>query len=158
MPRCQISKCNHTGLTVSDLDAAGAFFHDLLGFSLTEITRQSGDEVERMTGVSGAEIDILFACRSDCTIELMRYVKPEGLRKFHLRPCDTGFAHIAFEVADIDDIAAIMVDAGFLPVSKPQVVPSGPRKGGKNLYVRGPDNIVIEFQTAPPGFSDLFRS
>jgi catechol 2,3-dioxygenase-like lactoylglutathione lyase family enzyme len=144
-------------LTVTDLETAGAFFRDALGFTLTSSTRQSGEAVERMTGVPGAEIDIVFAHRPDCTIELMRYVKPEGLRNFGLRPCDTGFAHVAFEAADLDEVATIMREAGYAPVSDPQVVPAGPRKGGRNLYVRGPDDIVIEFQTAPPGFTDLNR-
>ena len=44
--------------------------------------------------------------------------------------------------------------AGAVPFSDPQTVPAGPRKGGRNLYVRGPDNIVIEFQQAPAGYSD----
>jgi hypothetical protein len=84
----------------------------------------------------------------------MRYVKPEGIRQFSLRPCDTGCAHVAFEVEDIDYVARVMRDAGYALMSEPQIVPFGPRKGGKNLYVRGPDNLIIEFQIAPPGFQD----
>lgn len=147
-----ILKTNHTGFAVSDLKRAASFFGDLLGFALSEPVRQSGEAVVKLTGVAGAEIDIQFAYGYGCTVELQHYVNPGGKRPLALHPCDAGFAHIAFEVDEIEAIAAKMLAAGYAPISEPQVVPAGLRKGGKNLYVRGPDNIVIEFQVAPPGF------
>lgn len=151
---CSIVRANHTGLTVNDLSGVACFFRDVLGFRLTDPARQSGPAVERMTGVPGAEIEIIFAIRPGFTVELMRYHAPEGQRVNTLRPCDTGFAHLAFEVEDIDSVVPLMRAAGAAPIGEPQVVPAGPRKGGRNLYVRGPDNIVIEFQQAPAGYQD----
>ena len=152
MGGCPIVRANHTGFTVNDLNGAARFFRDVLGFRLTEPVLQTGAAVEQMTGVPGAEIEIIFAIRPDFTVELMRYHAPEGQRINTLRPCDTGFAHLAFEVKDLDEVMSLLREAGATPVGEPQVVPAGPRKGGRNLYVRGPDNIVIEFQQAPAGY------
>ena len=145
-----IKRTNHTAFTVSDLDRAAAFFRDVLGFSITEKTRQKGEVVGRITGVPGAELDIAFAVAPGHMIELMQYITPVSGRSLDLRPCDPGFSHIAFEVDDIDAAVAAIEAAGYTAVSRPQVVPAGPRKGGKNVYTRGPDGIVIEFQEAPP--------
>jgi catechol 2,3-dioxygenase-like lactoylglutathione lyase family enzyme len=145
-----IKRTNHTAFTVSDLDRAAAFFRDVLGFAITEKTRQRGEVVGRITGVPGAELDIAFAVAPGHMIELMQYIAPVSRRTFDLRPCDPGFSHIAFEVEDIDAAVAAIEAAGYGAVSVPQIVPAGPRKGGKNVYARGPDGIVIEFQEAPP--------
>ena len=149
MLKCAITRMNHTGFTFSDLDRAAAFFRDVLGFTISATTRQSGPAVERITGVAGAEVDIAFATGPGCTIELMRFLAPGSDRTFDLRPCDPGFAHIAFEVDDIDATLAAIEAAGFRSFSRPQIVPAGPRKGGKNIYTEGPDGIVVEFQQAP---------
>jgi len=154
----RILKTNHTGFAVSDLKRAANFFGDLLGFALSEPVRQSGEAVARLTGVADAEIDIQFAYGYGCTVELQHYVSPAGKRPLALQPCDAGFVHIAFEVDDVEAMAAKMSRAGYAPVSAPQIVPAGPRKGGKNLYVRGPDNIVVEFQVAPQGFKETLQS
>ncbi len=151
-----IRKANHTGFTVSNLNTAAAFFRDVLGFTITAPVQQSGPAVERMTGMTGAKLTILFAYGGGHVVELMQYFEPPGRTTYELRPCDVGCAHIAFEVDDIDDINRRIQCAGYMPFSAPQVVPFGPRKGGKNLYVRGPDNIIIEFQEAPDGFVDPF--
>lgn len=145
-----IKRTNHTAFTVSDIDRTAAFFRDVLGFSITTKTRQAGEVVGRITGVPGAELDIVFAMAPGHMIELMQYITPVSQRVFDLKPCDPGFTHIAFEVEDIDAAVQAIEAAGCEPFGTPQIVPAGPRKGGKNVYVRGPDNIFIEFQQAPP--------
>jgi catechol 2,3-dioxygenase-like lactoylglutathione lyase family enzyme len=141
---------NHTGFTVSDLARASAFFRDVLGFTVGAVTRQSSPAVGRMVGVPGAVVDIAFAKLGDSTIELICYVEPRSNRTSNLRHCDTGFAHIAFEVDDIESMMDSVRAAGYRLFSEPQVVPAGPRKGGKNIYAQGPDGIVVELQQAPP--------
>ncbi len=149
MPTGSILRVNHTGFTVPNLERASAFLRDVLGFSISPTTRQSGPAVERMIGVPGAEIDIAFATCDDHTIELICYVTPRSTREHDLRHCDTGFAHVAFEVDDVERVAAAVRAAGYRLFSEPQVVPAGPRKGGRNVYAQGPDGIVIELQQTP---------
>ena len=149
MPNAGILKVNHIGFTVKDLTRASAFFRDVLGFTVSLVTRQSGPAVGRMVGVPGAEVDIAFATCGDSTVELICYVTPRSTREHDLRHCDIGYAHVAFEVADIERTAEAVRSAGYELFSDPQVVPAGPRKGGRNVYARGPDGIVVELQQAP---------
>jgi catechol 2,3-dioxygenase-like lactoylglutathione lyase family enzyme len=149
MPSDGILKMNHTGFTVQDLARASAFFRDVLGFTISPITRQSGPAVEHMVGVPGAEVDIAFATCGAHTIELICYVNPRSTREHDLRHCDVGYAHVAFEVEDIERMADAVRAAGYELFSQPQVIPAGPRKGGRNVYARGPDGIVVELQQEP---------
>ena len=61
------------------------------------------------------------------------------------RPCDTGFAHVAFDVDDIDSVLAAVRAAGVEPLSEPVVINAGPNSGGKAVYTRDPDGVTIEF-------------
>ena len=128
MPGRGICKVNHTGFTVSDLGRAAAFFRDVFGYTISETTRQSGLAVGLMVGIPGAEVDIVFATLGDSTIELICYINPRSDRVNDLRHCDTGFAHIAFHVDDIDSVVGSVQAAGYRLYGDPQIVPAGPRK------------------------------
>ena len=150
MPNYTILATNHTSFTVADLEAPVAFFRDVLGFEISEPVIHRSAMVGRLTGVKGAEIAIVFVETPGHYIELIQYFEPTERHSSALRPCDPGFAHIAFQVDDIDAVTAASAAAGFTPLGPPQLVEAGPRKGGKNVYVRNTDSIVIEFQQAPP--------
>ena len=66
------------------------------------------------------------------------------------RPCDTGFAHVAFDVDDIDSVVTAVSAAGVEPLSEPVVVNAGPNSGGKAVYTRDPDGVTIEFIQKKP--------
>jgi catechol 2,3-dioxygenase-like lactoylglutathione lyase family enzyme len=149
MPNDGILRMNHIGFTVRNLERASSFFRDVLGFSISPTTRQNGPAVGKMVGVPGAEVDIAFATHGGHTIELICYVAPQSSRDHDLVHCDIGYAHIAFEVDDIERVSKAAQAAGYQPFGEPQLVPAGPRKGGWNVYARGPDGIVIELQQAP---------
>ncbi|HEY5210918.1 MAG TPA: VOC family protein [Stellaceae bacterium] len=154
MPEIAIIRTTHTGFTVADAATASAFFRDVLGFSVTDPVRHGGPMVERMTGVPGAALEIVFATGAGHTIEMIQYVTPVVPPTPRKRPCDPGFAHVAFQVDDIDAVVAAVEAAGYAAFSSPQIVLNGPRKGGKNVYVRGPEGIFIEFQQSPPASPD----
>ena len=144
-----VEKVNHVGLTISNLDAAEAFFCELLGFERSERVLQFGEAVDRITGVTGAHIMMSFVRHGEFVIELMEYAEPAGRHTFDMRPCDVGHPHIALEVPDIHAVYAAIRAAGYTAMSEPQMVPYGPRRGGFNVYVRGPDRIIVEFQQRP---------
>lgn len=150
MPRAAIVRTTHTGFTVADLDEASAFLRDVFGFTVTKPMRHGGATVERMTGVPHAELEIAFATGGGHTVELIRYLAPVVAATAQKRPCEPGFAHVAFLVESIDTVVAAVEAAGYEAFSPPQTVLSGPRRGGKNVYVRGPEGIFIELQQNPP--------
>ena len=144
-----ITATNHTGLTVSDIDRSLAFFRDVLGFEVTAKTHHSGRMTEQITGVPDAEMEIAFVELPGHRIELLQYLQPDGRRVSDLRPCDTGFAHLAFEVDDVEAVLEAIKAGGFAAVNPPASPETGPRKGGKVVYTRNLDGIVLEFQQTP---------
>lgn len=143
-------RTTHTGFTVADLDRSSAFFRDVFGFTVTTPIRHSGTTIERMTGIVGAELEVAFATGGGHTIEMICYVAPIVPPAPEKLPCEPGFAHVAFLVQDIDACISAIEAAGYQAFSPPQTVLSGPRKGGKNVYIRGPEGIFIELQQSPP--------
>lgn len=69
MSSAQVLSVGHTGITVSDLDRSVAFYRDVLGFPATDKRHLGGDLAAKVTGVPGAEIDIVFVSAPGHTIE-----------------------------------------------------------------------------------------
>ena len=142
MANFKVIRTNHTGITVSDVGASLAFFRDVLGFETTEVFHHKGGMVENLTGVPGAEVKIGFVDMPGHRLELLEYVTRDERRISDLRNCDPGAFHLALEVDDIDAAVEALRPSGFVPYSDPQTVPNGNR----NVYLRHPDGITIEFQ------------
>jgi len=150
MAKFKTNKIDHTGVTVSDIDASLRFYSDVFGFEVTEKRRLKGEFFETLTGVAGAELDVAYVEAPGHRIELLQYHIPGERHASKLRPCDPGFVHLAFEVADIDAVVAAIRAGGFEAVSPPLRAETGLRKGWRAVYTRDPDGNVIEF-LQPPG-------
>jgi len=151
MAAVRLSSIGHTGITVSDLDRAVAFYRDVLGLPVSATVHCTGEMFEQITGVRGAEIDVCFVRAPNHIIELLCYRKPERRVRSTLRSCDPGFWHIALKVNDIDRVIAAVEGAGFRPLGAVQGVTDGPLKGLRVVYVRDPDGVVLELLEEPPG-------
>jgi len=137
-----ILRTNHTGITVSDIEKTMGFFRDVLGFETTEIFHHKGEMVENLTGVPDAEVKLGFVDMPNHRLELLEYITQDERKISDLRNCDPGAFHLALEVDDIDAAVAAVMPSGFVPYSDPLTVPNGNR----NVYLRHPDGITIEFQ------------
>ncbi len=146
----RITATNHTGLTVSDIDRSIAFYRDVFGFAVSDKIFVKGPFFENVTGVPGVEMVVVYVSAPGHTIELLQYLKPDDRRLSDLKPCDTGFVHMSFQVDDLDAVVAAVRAGGFEPVGPPQTQTAGPRKGARAVYTRDPDGIVLEFQQPPP--------
>ncbi len=94
---------NHTSFTVSNLDRSIAFFTEVLGFELLNRAPRDPKLIEVITGVPGADIEVAYIQGPGHRLELIQYHAPAERRQVESRPCDTGFAHVAY---DVDDAAA----------------------------------------------------
>ena len=94
---------NHTGITVHDLDRSEAMFRDLFGFE--SFSRASRDPaiISRVTGVPGAQVEIVYMRNGATNIELLCYSAPDDRQDYRPRPCDLGSLHIAVNVEDMDE-------------------------------------------------------
>jgi glyoxylase I family protein len=123
-----IKSTEHFSFTVSNLDEALYFFCDLLGLTATPAVVVDNEGVQKIIGMPGAQLRIsLVRLPGGANIELIEYVKPRG-EIISLRTCNTGVAHVAFLV---DDIQKMYGNDG---------------KGHWAVcYLRGPDGITFEF-------------
>jgi len=101
--------------------------------------------VSRITGVEGADMVVAFLKAPGHTIELIEYRAPAGKGAVKARPCDTGFAHIAFNVDDAAAAVAAAERYGVKPVAPPVAIDQGPNKGRRVVYVRDWDGVTLEF-------------
>ena len=145
MSQFRVLATNHTSFTVSDLDRTVAFFVDALGFELISRARRDIAVISRITGVEGADIDVAYVQGPGHRLELIQYRAPDNRGRVRSQPCDTGFAHIALDVDDIDAAIAASAPHGVLPIGDPVPIDRGPNKGGRVVYLRDPDDVTVEF-------------
>ena len=135
-----IQRFDHVGITVSDLDAATAFFEPL-GLEVEGTGYVEGEFVETVCGIPGAQCDIVMLRSPDgFRLELSRFRHPDT------RPGDpdalaneVGLRNVAFEVSDLDAALAAVAAAGYGLVSGVGTYQDTVRMA----YVRGPEGIVV---------------
>lgn len=137
---------NHTGLTVSDLERSCRFFEEVFGFTTVSKGPRDPATISTITGVPGADVLIAYLQGPGHTVELIEYLGPSDRSLIQSRPCDTGAAHIAFDVRGIEAAIAAAGRYGFNPLSPEAVVNryGGPNAGARVVYLRHPDGITIE--------------
>jgi catechol 2,3-dioxygenase-like lactoylglutathione lyase family enzyme len=140
---------NHTSFTVSNLDLTLAFFRDALGFEVTSRAPRDPRLIESITGVAGAEVEIAYVRGPGHDLELIEYRGPADRARVRPRPCDVGFAHVAYDVDDIDAAVAGAARHAFEPVGPPTEIDRGPNRGGRVVYLRDRDGITVELIEKP---------
>ncbi len=141
---------NHTSFTVSDLDRSVGFFTEALGFALLHRGPRDPAVIEKVVGVPGADIEVAYVqAPGGHRLELIQYKGPADRGQVKSRPCDSGFAHIAFDVDDLDGVLAAAAAWQVAPLNPPQDMLTGPNKGGRVVYTRDPDGVTVEFIQRP---------
>jgi catechol 2,3-dioxygenase-like lactoylglutathione lyase family enzyme len=150
MAQFKVLGTNHTSFTVSNLDRAIAFYRDALGFAVTSKAPRDPKAIQQITGVPGAEIMVVYVeAPGGHRVELIEYLAPEGRGSVRPQPCDVGFAHVAFDVDDLEAAIAAAEAHEVRPIGATVSVDQGPNAGGKVAYLRDPDGIVIELLQLP---------
>jgi glyoxylase I family protein len=144
-PMPSLLSTNHTSFTVRSLDETLPFFIEVLGFEVTSRDTRDPEVIEAITGVRGAEVEIAYLRVRDHTLEMIEYKEPANRVEHVLRPCDVGFAHIAFDVSDIAQVIDRAASLGIHPISPPVVnTRGGPNQGALVVYLRMADGVTIE--------------
>jgi len=142
-----MSRVDHIGLTVGDLDRSIQFYCTVLDCVVRERAVIKGAEVETLTGVAGAVIhtaDLNLSCGG--MLELLQYCGPSravlAQRRF-----DAGHSHIAFTVEDVDATRMRALSAGALDCSLPVNLnePGSSWDQARVCYALDPDGRTIEF-------------
>ena len=140
-----IKAVEHFSFTVSKLEDSLDFFNNKLGLESTPVTEVSHQGVKKIIGMPDASLRIsLVKLPGGSKIELIEYVRPEG-KPIDLDTCNTGVAHIAFEVSDISAMYENLTGQGIKFISPPVWTKSNDNNGRWGVcYLRGPDNITFE--------------
>ncbi|MET9116707.1 VOC family protein [Streptomyces longwoodensis] len=142
----------HVSYTVADLDAATAFFTDVLGAELVEGPRgtqeRPGDH--RPPGARSTRRALLrTGPTANCEL-VQSTAQTPGPRP--PRNSDVGGHHLAFYVDDVDAAAAYLGrHQGVELMGEPETIAQGPIAGDRWLYFRTPIGIQMEIINMPDG-------
>jgi catechol 2,3-dioxygenase-like lactoylglutathione lyase family enzyme len=142
-----VTRIDHVGITVSDLDRALGFYRDLLGLRVLADSTLSEPEVADLLGFDSVQLRIADLDSGDGrVVELIQYLQPKGTR-IDYQSADPATAHIAFTVDDLASVHERLVRAGATIVSRRPITisePGGSFDGAICLYVRDPDGVILE--------------
>ena len=145
-----MAQFHHTGLTVSNLERALAFWSDALGAEIVMQQDRQGGYFEEIVGEHGVDVRTRAArVRRRGPAHRAVRVPLAARRARRGRTADVGFAHVCVTCDDLDAMLERLVAAGGRPVSEPVDVDTGANAGGRAVYVRDPDGHTVELFTPP---------
>ncbi|WP_203581934.1 VOC family protein [Microbacterium hibisci] len=132
----------HIGVIVHDLDTVAAFF-ELLGFDRSETARVGGAWADRVNGLTGTDVEMLFLTAPDGTgaIELSRFLTPRSPASVDDAPSNVpGLRHLAYRVDDVEALVERVRAAGY------DLMADLVNYEDQWLvcYVRGPEGLIVE--------------
>ena len=101
-----LTRVNHIGVIVSDLDRAIDAFSRILGLEL--------DHIEPY----GDELQVAFLPCGETLVELIQPLTDRGFNADWLRGTGPGIQHVAFEVDDLEAALAELAPLGVKPVGE----------------------------------------
>ncbi|SLN73680.1 VOC family protein [Roseisalinus antarcticus] len=141
---------NHTGITVKDLDRSEAMFRDLFGFETFSRAPRDPAIISAVTGVRGAEVEVIYMRNGPARLELLCYSAPGDVARYVPRPCDLGSLHVAMNVDDMDTALERALAWPLEIVGTEVQIDDGPNKGGRIIYMRSPEEgLIIEMIQLP---------
>jgi catechol 2,3-dioxygenase-like lactoylglutathione lyase family enzyme len=140
-----ITRCDHLGIQVRDIERSIEFYRDALGFDLLARFQKSEPYLQRLVGYPGVELDIavLRIPGSPVELEILEY---HNVARAPVDPAtaNPGTAHICLFVSDFDALHRRLRARGTRFVSDVQVSTAGPVAGRRLVYLLDPDGIRVE--------------
>ena len=136
-----VRRFDHIGVTVTDLEAATAFFV-ALGLEIEGTGFVEGDFVEAVCGIEGAKCQITMLQPPDggSKLELASFVTPDHAPGSPMAMAnELGLRNVSFEVGDLDAALETVAAQGYGLVAGVGEYQNMVRMA----YVRGPDGIVV---------------
>ena len=130
----EITRINHVGLRVSNLDVTREFY-EKLGFVFL-VGPVGPEPVAIMEHSSGVNINFILNAPEGKKLNLLMDV-PEK---------HTGYTHIALEVTDLESSQHYLESINCVITEGPVVTPDG----ASFIFIRDPDDNVIEFHKPAP--------
>lgn len=129
---------HHVGLTVSDLDRAVDFYHELLGLPVIAEFEVAGEAFETGVDVEDASAQFVHLDGGSVRVELVAY-DPAADAQPTPRLNASGATHLGLEVENLDRFYK-QLPSTVETLSPPQTTETGTRI----LFVRDPEGNLIE--------------
>ena len=131
----------HTGVVVTNLEMALGFYRDLLGLKVVKMMNESGDFIDKITGLTAVNVTTVKMSAEDGNlIELLYFHSHSSISKN--RPLNQiGASHLAFSVESVEHEYRKLSNHGVKFCSFPQVSPDG---YAKVAFCQDPDGTFIE--------------
>ena len=128
-----ITKINHIGIAVKNIDEAAKLYTDVFGL-----------KVENIEVVEDQKAKTAILPVGETKIELIESTDPEGAIAKFIESRGEGIHHLAFEVDNIQKALEAMVDKGIA------LIDEKPRKGVENLSIaflhpKSTGRVLLEF-------------
>lgn len=138
----------HHGMTVSDPARTERFFVELLGFRPGARVQLDRSFSAGVTGVDDVTIAVRFLEGPGIVVELLKYDGADP-GAGPARPVDPGSAHLALHVDDLDHLVACAPALGWRPAGQVMDITTGPRVGGRTVYLTDDDGALVELVEPP---------
>lgn len=143
---------SHIGLCVADAARSERFYVEGLGFESVSVYDISGREISDLLEIDKLEMHGRFVKRGHLVIELLQFEHYVGGNGTDVRPMNSnGLTHLAFEVDDVDDVQARLVEYGGSARNHTRVVIGGGADGSEqfgqgttSVMCADPDGTRIE--------------
>jgi catechol 2,3-dioxygenase-like lactoylglutathione lyase family enzyme len=146
-----MNRLHHTGLTVTDLQSSLDFYCGVVGFEILFAQEKRGGYLADIVGYPDAHVRMaqLVLPGSEHRLELFEYVAPEPVVR-RAEPRETGLTHVCLVVDDIVETTRRLAAGGAAAPAEPVPVDTGANAGGRAVYVRDPDGVILELFQPPP--------
>ena len=123
-----LKQVDHINIVVADLEMMVGFYRDVLGFEVTREATISGQWIGAVVGLKGVVGKVVYLeLAVGPRVELIEYVSPAGPRPAGMDQANTqGMRHMAFEVDDIQAVAATLKQRGVKMMGDVQIVSHRP--------------------------------
>ena len=142
-----LSRVNHVGITVSDLDASIKFYEALTGTTIENVDEIGGPRMAAIQGLDKVLIRYANVHLSNINLDLLEYVDPKPVEAKYDNG-DIGAMHMCFVVDDLQAIVERTKEAGVTFLGDPiEFKPEDGLKSGYGTYVayfEDPDGVHLE--------------
>jgi catechol 2,3-dioxygenase-like lactoylglutathione lyase family enzyme len=145
-----IAGVHHACIIVSDMERSLKFYRDMLGMREEVNIQYDADPVMMDLPGTKPKQHLVLLTTGNTHVELIHYIEPKG-RPNDRRTCDNGTFHLCFEVDDIKKTYKTLASKGVRFHRDPDLIGEAGEglAGHWYVYLRGPDNEVLEFIQLP---------
>ena len=135
---------SHFGICVSDLERSLRFYCDALGFDVAE-SHAIGSEFAQLMDLPDVAVTSQFIRKGTTAIELLAFSDPAPFGDRGRRAVNQlGLTHLSFRVADVEAVAAMVVELGGAVVESSRTTIDFGGTPLEFIYCTDPDGVRVE--------------